>query len=53
MNRVFRRQASGLSGYAALTLFALAYLSAMALVLAPGSLQTEPSADKSAAATSP
>jgi hypothetical protein len=53
MNRFFRRQDPGLSGYAALTLFALAYLSAMALVLAPGSLKTEPAAAISAAATSP
>lgn len=53
MNRVFRSPDPGLRGYAALTLFALTYLSAMALVLAPGSLQTEPAAAISAAATSP
>jgi hypothetical protein len=36
MNRLFRRPETGLSGYAALAIFAAAYLSALAIVLAPG-----------------
>jgi hypothetical protein len=35
MNRLFRHKDPGRGGYAALTLFVLAYLSALALVLAP------------------
>ena len=35
MNRLFRQRNPGPSGYAALTLFALAYLAAMALVFVP------------------
>lgn len=38
MNRLFRQPDRGLMGYAALGVFAAAYLFAMALVLAPGQL---------------
>lgn len=41
MNRLFRQRTAGLTGYAALTLFGIAYLAAMALVLAPGTFQTD------------
>ncbi len=36
MNRLFRHAKPGVTGYVALLVFALAYLSALALVLAAG-----------------
>jgi hypothetical protein len=38
MNRLFRSSQSRVSGYAALAIFAAAYLGALALVLAPGAI---------------
>ena len=53
MKRLFRHPDQGLTGCAAITLFALVYLSAMAVVFSPGSLQTEPSAAITVASTGP
>lgn len=53
MNHLFRQPNQGLVGYAALTLFAVAYLSAMMLVLAPGTFVSDRASDAPQAATSP
>lgn len=44
MNRLFRQPDRGVMGYAALAIFAVAYLFAMALVLAPGQILPVPGA---------
>lgn len=44
LNRLFRQPDRGVMGYAALAVFALAYLFAMMLVLAPGQLLPTPAA---------
>lgn len=44
LNRLFRQPERGAMGYAALAIFALAYLCAMALVLAPGQMLPNPTA---------
>lgn len=53
MNRLFRQSQSGIGSYAALLLFALAYLGALALVLAPDSLLRDPVTATAVAANSP
>ena len=53
MNRLFRQPHQGLLGYAALTLFAVAYLTAMTLVLAPGTFVSDRASDAPQAATNP
>jgi hypothetical protein len=45
MNRLFRRPNQGRIGYVALTLFAVAYLTAMAFVLAPGTFVSDRASD--------
>ncbi len=44
MNRLFRQPERGGMGYAALAIFALAYIFAMMLVLAPGQILPAPAA---------
>ena len=44
LNRLFRQPDRGGMGYAALAIFALAYLFAMMLVLAPGQMLPTPAA---------
>ena len=44
VNRLFRQPERGGMGYAALAIFALAYLFAMVLVLAPGQMLPTPAA---------
>lgn len=44
VNRLFRQPERGGMGYAALAIFALAYLFAMMLVLAPGQILPAPAA---------
>lgn len=53
MNRLFRHSNPGLSGYAALALFAVAYLSVMALIIAPRSMTSSPAADMRVETRSP
>jgi len=40
VKHLFRRPDPGLSGYAALALFAAAYLAAIAVVIAPGAVKS-------------
>ncbi|MDQ2067972.1 hypothetical protein Q9295_16480 [Xinfangfangia sp. CPCC 101601] len=44
MNRLFRQPDRGPLGYAALAIFVLAYLFAVALIVAPGQILPKPSA---------
>ena len=42
MNNLFRQPNAGLSGYASLTIFAIVYLAAVALIVAPDHLLSTP-----------
>lgn len=42
MNRLFHRRDPGLADYAGLVLFAVAYLAAVTLILAPGAVTGTP-----------
>jgi hypothetical protein len=53
MNRLFRQPNQGLVGYVALIFFAVAYLSAMTVVLAPGTFVSDRASDAPQAATNP
>jgi hypothetical protein len=53
MSRLFRQPHQGLVSYAALTLFALAYLTAMTFVLAPGTFVSHRASVVFAAAPTP